>query len=267
MLMSAEMSYPAKFAGKVALITGASSGIGAATAQLFSRFGASLSLTGRNTKNLEEIAQKCINEKTHKPPLTIQADLNNEGDTKRIVDETIKHYGRIDILVNNAGIIELGTILNTSLEQYDRVMNTNVRAIYHLTMLAAPHLIETKGNVVNISSVNGIRSFAGVLAYNVSKAAVDQFTRCVALELAEKKVRVNCVNPGVIITELQKRGGLNEEAYAAFLERAKLTHALGRPGEPDEVAATIAFLASDDASFITGVSVPVDGGRHAMCPR
>ncbi|XP_068228620.1 3-oxoacyl-[acyl-carrier-protein] reductase FabG-like [Palaemon carinicauda] len=265
--MSNKMSYTAKFAGKVAVITGASSGIGAATAQLFSQFGASLALTGRNTKNLEEVAKRCINEKSQEPPLTIQADLNNEADTKRIIDETIKRYGRIDVLVNNAGILETGTVLNTSLEQYDRVMNTNVRAIYHLTMLATPHLIETKGNIVNISSVNGIRSFPGVLAYNISKAAVDQLTRCVALELAEKKVRVNCVNPGVIITELQKRGGLNEEAYAAFLERSKLTHALGRPGEPDEVAATIAFLASDDASFITGASVPVDGGRHAMCPR
>jgi NAD(P)-dependent dehydrogenase (short-subunit alcohol dehydrogenase family) len=98
--------------------------------------------------------------------------------------------------VNNAGIIETGTIENTTLEQYDRVMNTNIRSIYHLTMLAVPELIKTQGNIVNVSSVNGIRSFPGVLAYNISKAAVDQFTRCVALELASKNVRVNCVNPG-----------------------------------------------------------------------
>jgi len=128
-------------------------------------------------------------------------------------------------------------------------------------------LVKTKGNVVNISSVNGIRSFPGVLAYNISKAALDQFTRCVALELAPKQVRVNSVNPGVTITELQKRGGLNEEAYANFLEKSKQTHALGRPGEAEEVAKAIAFLASDNASFSTGVSLPVDGGRHAMCPR
>ena len=96
-------------------------------------------------------------------------------------------------------------------------MNVNLRAVYHLTMLATPHLIETKGNIVNVSSVNGIRSFPGVLAYNISKAGLDQFTRCVALELAPKGVRVNSVNPGVIITELQKRGGLNDEAYSNFL--------------------------------------------------
>merc|ERR1719481_2262863 len=124
-------------------------------------------------------------------------------------------------------------------------------------MLAVPHLVNAKGNVVNVSSVNGQRSFPGALAY---------CTRCVALELAPKGVRVNAVSPGVIITELQKRGGLSEEAYANFLERSKQTHALGRPGEAEEVAAAIAFLASDEASFSTGVTLPIDGGRHAMCP-
>lgn len=177
------------------------------------------------------------------------------------------HFGGLNILVNCAGILELGSIENTSLEQYDRIFNVNVRSMYHLTMLAVPHLVKSKGNIVNISSVNGLRSFPNVLAYNMSKSAVDQFTRCVALELAPKEVRVNCVNPGVTITELQKRGGLSEEAYANFLIRSKETHALGRAGQPEEVAATIAFLASDSASFITGATVPVDGGRHAMCPR
>ncbi|XP_063858438.1 uncharacterized oxidoreductase MexAM1_META1p0182-like isoform X2 [Scylla paramamosain] len=255
----------AKLAGKVAIITGASSGIGAATAKLFSKLGATLAITGRNIENLNGVGAECTS--GDKKPLIIQADLTNEADTKQIVEQTIGKYGRLDILVNNAGILETGSIQNTSLEQYDRLMNTNVRSIYHLIMLATPHLIESQGNIVNISSVNGMRSFPGLIAYNISKAAVDQMTRCIALELAEKKVRVNCVNPGVVITELQKRGGLGPEAYAAFLEHSKTTHALGRPGQPDEVAATIAFLASDDASFITGATVPVDGGRHAMCPR
>lgn len=169
--------------------------------------------------------------------------------------------------MNCAGIIELGSIENTSLDQYDRLFNVNVRSIYYLTMLAVPHLIQTKGSIVNVSSVNGIRSFPNVLAYNMSKSALDQFTRCTALELAPKQVRVNSVNPGVTVTELQKRGGLDEEAYTKFLERSKETHALGRPGQPEEVARAIAFLASDDSSYITGASLPVDGGRHAMCPR
>ncbi|XP_019870080.2 3-oxoacyl-[acyl-carrier-protein] reductase FabG-like [Aethina tumida] len=255
------------FVGKVVLITGASSGIGAATAQHFGKLGASLALTGRNAENLNKVVSECKLPPNTPAPLVLIGELTNPEDTKAILDKTITHYGKLDVLVNNAGILETGTIETTSLEQYDRVMNTNVRSLYHLTHLATPYLIKTKGNIVNVSSVNGIRSFPGVLAYNISKAAVDQFTRCVALELAPKQVRCNSVNPGVVVTNLQKRGGLNEEQYQAFLKRSQETHALGRPGEPEEVAQTIAFLASDGASFITGASVPVDGGRHAMCPR
>ena len=150
-----------------------------------------MSITGRNLKNLEAVASECKGE-----PFIVAGDITNESDTKRIFNDTIKKFGKLDILINNAGIIETGTIENTSMEQYDRVMDTNIRSIYYLTMLAVPELIKTQGNVVNVSSVNGIRSFPGVLAYNLSKAAVDQFTRCVALELAPKNVRVNCVNPG-----------------------------------------------------------------------
>uniref|UniRef100_A0A1B6D562 Ketoreductase domain-containing protein n=1 Tax=Clastoptera arizonana TaxID=38151 RepID=A0A1B6D562_9HEMI len=253
------------FNGKVILITGASSGIGAATSLHFAKLGANLALTGRNRDNLMKISSEC--EKFGKKPFIIVGELTKEDDTKNILDSTIKHYKKLDVLINNAGVLELGSIEDTSLEQYDRVFNTNVKSIYHLTMLAVPHLIKTKGNIVNVSSVNGIRSFPGVLAYNMSKSAVDQFTRCVALELANKQVRVNSVNPGVIITELQKRGGLNDEDYKKFLERSKETHALGRPGKAEEVADAIAFLAGNHSSFLTGVNLPVDGGRHAMCPR
>ncbi|XP_030373895.1 uncharacterized protein LOC115623616 [Scaptodrosophila lebanonensis] len=254
------------FKDKVIIVTGASSGIGAAAATHLANLGGLLVIVGRNAARLKETADKII-AAGGTAPLQLQVDMNKDAEVEQIVSATLAKYGRIDVLVNNAGILELGSIENTSLEQYDHVMNTNVRAVYQLTMLATPELVKTKGNIVNISSVNGIRSFPGVLAYNVSKAAVDQFTRCVALELAPKGVRVNAVNPGVIITELQRRGGLDEVAYQNFMKRAKETHALGRPGEVQEVAAAIAFLASDASSFITGVSLPVDGGRHAMCPR
>ncbi|XP_057339386.1 3-oxoacyl-[acyl-carrier-protein] reductase FabG-like [Microplitis mediator] len=252
------------FLGKVVLITGASSGIGAATAIHLSNLGASLSLTGRNLDNLQNVADKCNKERK---PFLITGELTNENDTKNILESTIKHFGKLDVLINNAGTIERGSIENTSLDQYDRVFNLNVRSMYHLTMLAVPHLIKTKGNIVNVSSVNGLRSFPGVLSYCMSKSAVDQFTRCTAIELASKQVRVNAVNPGVVVTNLHERSGMSPEELKAFFERSKTTHALGRPGQVDEVAKTIGFLASDDASFITGATLPVDGGRHALCPR
>ncbi|XP_059494295.1 3-oxoacyl-[acyl-carrier-protein] reductase FabG [Stegostoma tigrinum] len=153
------------------------------------------------------------------------------------------------------------------MEHFDQIMNINVRSVYNLTRLAVPHLIQSHGSIVNVSSVNGQRSFPGVVAYCMSKSALDQFTRCLALDLAPKKVRVNAVCPGVIVTDIHKRAGLGESEYAEFLNKCKVTHALGRPGQVDEVAQAIAFLASDAASFITGVTLPVDGGRHAMCPR
>lgn len=251
------------FLGKVVLITGSSSGIGTATAHRLAKQGALLALSGRNVDNLKAVAKDVGEDKT----FIVPGDVTKEADTENILKKTIEKYGKLDVLVNNAGILETGTIETTSLEQYDRVMNTNVRSIYHLTMLAVPHLIKTQGSIVNVSSVNGIRSFPGVLAYNLSKTAVDQFTRCVALELAQKGVRVNSVNPGVTITNLHKRGGMNDEAYAKFLEHSKTTHAMGRPGQASEIADAIVFLASDAASFITGANLPVDGGRHAMCPR
>lgn len=254
------------FAGKVVLITGASSGIGAAAAKQFAKLGASLALTGRNLDNLNKVSSECESAGAPKP-YVVTGELTKETDVKNIMDSIIKHYGKLDVLVNNAGVLETGSIENTSLEQYDRMMNVNVRCIYQMTHLAVPHLIKTQGSVVNVSSVNGIRAFPGVLAYCMSKAAVDQFTRCVALELATKNVRVNSVNPGVTVTNLHTRGGMNEEQYKAFLQRTKETHAMGRPGQADEVANTIVFLASSDSSFITGASIPVDGGRHAMCPR
>jgi NAD(P)-dependent dehydrogenase (short-subunit alcohol dehydrogenase family) len=132
---------------------------------------------------------------------------------------------------------------------------------------ALPYLIERKGNVVNVSSVTGIRAFPGILAYCVSKAAVDQLTHCAALELASKGVRVNAVNPGVVVTSLHRRGGMSEEEYAAFLKHSKTTHPLGRVGQPEEVAELIYFLASPRAGWITGISCPIDGGRSQTCAR
>lgn len=256
------------FANKVVLVTGASSGIGAQTAIDFAKLDAQLVITGRNKENLDKVAKDCQEISPNKlKPLIVIADMNVEKDVENIVKLTIEEFQKLDVLVNNAGILESGSIENTSLEQYDRVMNTNVRGPYHLTMLAAPHLVKTIGNIVNVSSVTGLRAFPNVLSYCMSKAALDQFTRCVALELAPKGVRVNAVNPGVITTGIHMKSSMNEQQYEEFIKKCAETHALGRAADAEEVSSVITFLASDAASNITGATLPVDGGRHAMCPR
>ncbi|EJD74412.1 hypothetical protein LOAG_18272 [Loa loa] len=259
------MSTPVvDLSGKVALITGATSGIGYSTAHLFHQLGATLVITGRNTERLKTLEEQLQNGKGQ--VLAIAADLTKEEEIRGLAKTAINNFHTLDILVNNAGIIDKGTIENTTLEQYDRIMSTNLRSMFYLTQQLIPQLIASKGSIVNVSSVNGMRSFPGVLAYNISKAGVDQFTRCIALELASKGVRVNSVNPGVTRTDLHRRSGMDETAYEAFIKHSTSTHALGRVGNPDEVANAIAFLASSASSFITGTSIPVDGGRHVMCP-
>uniref|UniRef100_A0AC34R946 Uncharacterized protein n=1 Tax=Panagrolaimus sp. JU765 TaxID=591449 RepID=A0AC34R946_9BILA len=254
--------------GKLALITGASSGIGKQTAILFRQLGASVVVVARNADRLNELVAELNGISQQGKIEAVPADITKEPDVVNVFEVLKKKFdNKLDILVNNAGMLESGSILDTNMEQYDRIMDLNLRAAYNITHKAAPLLISTKGNVVNVSSVNGMRSFPNVLAYNVSKAGMDHMTRCIALDLASNGVRVNSVNPGVTVTELHKRSGMNDEKYSAFLEHSKTTHALGRPGKAIEVANAIAFLASDAASFITGASLPVDGGRHAMCPR
>jgi len=252
--------------GKVALITGAGSGIGAATALLFARRGAKLSLAGRNEVNLQRVGDECARAGSEQP-LTVIAELTCEPDVVNLVDATVKKFGGLDILVNNAGIYELGTIETTSLEQYDRVMGVNVRAAFQLTMLCAPHLIATRGNIVNVSSAIGTRPSPEGIACSMSKSAVNQMTGCTALELASKGVRVNSVNPGAVATEIYKSTGLSKEQYSKRLEHYKGIHPLGRVGDAEDVAQAIAFLASSSASFITGEHLHVDGGWHTACPR
>ena len=254
-----------RFVGKVALITGATSGIGQACALAFAEAGAKVACVGRKENALHEVAERI--RAFDSEALALQADLASTAEAERVVNETVKTFGGLDVLVNAAGHISSGTIENTSLEAWDDMMNVNVRAAFQLMQSALPSLIERRGNIVNVSSVTGLRAFPGVLAYCVSKAALDQLTRCASLELAAKGVRVNAVNPGVVVTQIHKRGGMSEEAYAAFLEHSKQTHPLGRTGRPEEIAALVLFLASDEASWITGATYSIDGGRAQTCAR
>jgi len=253
-----------QFTGKVAFVTGATSGIGHACAMAFAQAGANVVCVGRKEDALMELEQK-IRETSS--GVLIRADLAHEDEAERAVQQAVAVFGGIDVLVNAAGHISSGTIENTSLQAWDDMMNVNVRASFVLMQKAAPSLIERRGNIVNVSSVTGLRAFPGVLAYCVSKAALDQLTRCAALELAGKGVRVNAVNPGVVVTQIHKRGGMSEEAYSAFLEHSKSTHPLGRTGTPEEIASLVLYLASDDASWITGATYSIDGGRAQTCAR
>ena len=253
------------FANKVAFVTGATSGIGRACALAFARNGAKVACVGRKDEALEEVTKEI--RARGGEGLKLKANLANDEAVDNVLTETLATYGGIDILVNAAGHISNGTIESTSMQSWEEMMNINVRAIFHLMQKALPTLIERKGNIVNVSSVTGLRAFPGVLAYCVSKAALDQLTRCSALELASKGVRVNAVNPGVVVTDIHKRGGMNDEAYAAFLEHSKQTHPLGRVGRPEEIADLVLFLASDQASWITGATYSIDGGRAQTCAR
>ena len=251
--------------GRVALVTGASSGIGRATALRFAEAGATVALVGRNYDALEEVADEIF--KGGRTALKISADVTDEIQAGMAVNAAVTQLGGLDVLVNAAGVISNGTVETTPLADWDMMMNVNLRAVFHLMQLAAPHLARRPGNVVNVSSVTGLRAFPGVLAYCVSKAGVDQLTRCAALELAPQGVRVNAVNPGVVVTEIHRRGGMADETYANFLEHSKTTHPLGRVGDAREVAELILFLASDRASWITGATYSIDGGRAQTCAR
>ncbi len=253
------------FSNKVVIVTGATSGIGRASALAFGREQASVVAVGRKREVLEEVKRDV--EAAGGPCHTVAANVTAAEAPGQIVREALDAFGGIDSLVNAAGIIANGTVETTSDEAWDEMLDINVRAPFRLMRAAAPHLAARKGTVVNVSSVTGLRSFPGILAYCVSKAGIDQLTRCAALELAPKGVRVNAVNPGVTITNLHRRSGMTESQYAAFLEHSKATHPLGRPGSADEVADLVLFLASARSGWITGETIAIDGGRHLTCAR
>jgi len=252
-----------EFEGKVVLVTGASSGIGRATALMAAGRGAKVVMAARRADEIRKMASDIPAEMQ----LVIGADLVSRKDREHLVGKAVTQFGGIDVLVNAAGIIASGTVENTTMAAWDEMFDINLRSLFHLTQLALPSLIERKGNIVNVSSVTGTRAFPGVLAYCVSKAGVDQFTRCAALELAPKGVRVNAVNPGVVLTNLHRSSGFDDEKYAGFLEHSKTTHPIGRVGTPEEVAELILFLASGKSAWTTGTTVGIDGGRSQTCAR
>ncbi|CAK8679709.1 putative oxidoreductase SAR2567 [Clavelina lepadiformis] len=251
-----------EFASKVVVITGASSGIGAATAKELSKQGALLSLTGRNKERLAQVADEC-KKLGAKDVLQVVGDVSKQEDMEKIIKETDDKFGEIHVLVNNAGFGLLAPIATLTLDQFDRCFNVNVRAVLYLTKLALPYLEKTKGNIVNISSTGSTTyALAGASIYTATKAACDHITKASALELAKSGIRVNAVNPAGVETNFGVSAGLTEEqSKALYAEHGKLHPLNERNIKVEEVVDAILFLASDKATMITGSCLRVDGGR------
>lgn len=245
------------FNGKVVLITGGGSGIGAGAARHFAKLKALVSIVDLDEKRLNEVADQIAQDGSPKP---FRVVANVTTDCERIINETIKHFGRLDVLVNNAGILKIDSVIEFNANDFDRVLNVNLKAPIVLTNLAVPHLEKTKGNVVNVSSVASVKPMKNFTSYCISKAGVDQFTKCAALTLASNGIRVNAVLPGVIQTDIYNALETTTMNADQFFDLMKNSSLAGRVGTVTDTNAAIAYLASE--SFVNGTSLVVDGG---MC--
>jgi NAD(P)-dependent dehydrogenase (short-subunit alcohol dehydrogenase family) len=244
-----------RFQGKVAFITGASSGIGKACAVRLRSEGAKVFGFARRLERAQSVCD-----------LAFQGDIRDAGSVDAAVTDCVAELGRLDVLIHAAGVIGSGGLQDTSDEEWERLFSINVDGTRRIAKATTPHLIDARGAMVILSSVCSLRPYPNVLAYCMTKAAQDMFVQCTALELAPHGVRVNAVNPGVVVTELHTVSKAVPD-YAAFLDRSKTTHPLGRVGQPEEIAALCAFLASDEAGWITGGLHSIDGGRALLSAR
>jgi NAD(P)-dependent dehydrogenase (short-subunit alcohol dehydrogenase family) len=256
------MTTSRDFNGKIVLVTGSSSGIGEEIATQFAKYGAKVVITGRDEGRIAGVVEKCNQVSPSKfKALGVTCDFTKDVDIRKMVDQVISIYGGVDILVNNAGAFSYTPIKAPNvMETYDTIFQTNVRAKFYLVHLLVPHLIKSKGNIVNISAVYGLHPTDIAPAYCASNAAVDMFTKCLAIDLGPKGVRVNSVNPAATRTPIFGKLGVNDEMFKHLENKCKEDYPLGRIGEMNDVAKLVRFLASDDASFITGLVAPVDGG-------
>ena len=243
-----------KLTGKVALVTGGSRGIGFAIAKILSDNGASVVITSKNSEKIKQAESKISNS------FGITCDIKKKNEVQNVLDQTIKKFGKLDILVNNAGIFPKIKLLHEiEEEEWNEVLDVNLTGQFRFTKEAIPHLQKTSGCIINISSDAGLKAYQGFNAdaYSASKAALIVLTKCWALEYAKNKIRVNCICPGVVDTDMTKPFLKNQKD----IEFMNNEHPLGRIGQPEEIGKSVLYFASDDALWITGAILTVDGGE------
>lgn len=244
-----------RFADKTVIVTGSSMGIGEGIARRFAEEGANVVLNSRSREDCEKIAADMDAERT----LIVPGDVSDREFAPQIVGETVERFGGLDVLCNNAGIGAFGMLAKASDEDIDSVIDINVKGVLFLCRAAIPELAKTKGTIINTSSVSGTGGDWVLPIYNASKGAITNLTRALALQLGGQGIRVNAVNPSITRSEMTDSLRDNDALMDAFMRRIPL----GRVGEPEDIAGVVAFLASQDARFVTGVNLAVDGGVSA----
>ncbi|MCL9667732.1 SDR family oxidoreductase [Rosenbergiella epipactidis] len=244
-----------RFTDKVVVVTGAGSGMGAATAKAFVNEGAKVVLVGRTEEKLKKVAAELPAEQV----LIAPTDIADSHAVSALAAHVEQKWGDVDILVNNAGVVVQGLAHELSVDDWDKQMGTNLNGVFYMVRAFVPGILKQKGNIVNISSVSGLGGDWGMSFYNASKGAISNFTRSLAMDYGQHGVRVNAVCPGM--TETEMTAGITSDTQA--LDKFKDRTPLQRPGQSEDIAHAVLFLASDQASYITGVNLPVDGGIHA----
>jgi NAD(P)-dependent dehydrogenase (short-subunit alcohol dehydrogenase family) len=244
-----------RLANKVAIVTGGGTGIGLAIAQAFGREGAKVVVAGRSRAKLDRAAHE-----VGPGGVAVAADVANLRDVQKLVQATLQNFGRIDILVNNAGVLRAGTAESLTEDDWDQTFNINVRGVWQLSRAVLPHLRAAGGgSIINIGSVLSMLGARNRVAYAASKGAVLQMTRAMAVDHAAEKIRVNCICPAIVETEMVASFQMDE---AARQQRIAM-HPAGRFGQPQDIAGLAVFLASDESAWITGAAYQVDGGYSA----